>query len=74
MNTVVRMDVGIDTDAARRQRVDARHRRLLASDAQYRDAMPQESIAPLKKNPALRSAELMAAVMGAYADRPALRP
>ena len=72
MNTVVRMDVQADPNEARAGRVAARHAHLLATDAQYRKAMPLESIGELKKNFALRSANLMASVMEAYAERPAV--
>jgi fatty acid CoA ligase FadD9 len=66
------MDVGPDNDAARGARVTARHERLLATDPQYRAAMPLESIGELKKDPRVRMGQLIAAVMEAYADRPAL--
>ena len=72
MNTVVRMDVQADPNQARAERVAQRHAELLATDAQYRDAMPLESVGELKKNFALRSSQLMQAVMEAYADRPAV--
>jgi fatty acid CoA ligase FadD9 len=72
MNTVVRMDVGAEKDETRAARVTARHERLLATDPQYRAAMPLESIGQLKKDPAVRMAQLVAAVMEACADRPAL--
>lgn len=72
MNTVVRMDVQADPNQARGERVAARHAALLATDTQYRAAMPLESLGELKKNFALRSSQMMQAVMEAYADRPAV--
>jgi len=72
MNTVVRMDLGADDDAVRTARVTARHERLVATDSQYRAAMPLEAIGQLKKDSTVRMGQLIAAVMEACADRPAL--
>ena len=72
MNTVVLMDVQADPNEARAERVAARHARLLATDAQYRsrdaarvDRRTQEGLRAALPN-------LMASVMEAYAERPAV--
>lgn len=72
MSTAVRMDRVTDTNQERAQRVAARHERALASDPQYRAAMPPEAVAPLKKDPTVRMGQIISAVMEACADRPAL--
>ena len=73
MNTaVVNMDVGAERNAVRAERVTARHERLLATDAQYRAAMPLEAVGERKKDPAVRMGQLIATVMETYAARPAL--
>ncbi|GAA1963145.1 carboxylic acid reductase [Kitasatospora viridis] len=53
-------------------RTDRRSTHLYATDAQFRDAAPLDTIAEAIRRPGLPLAELVATVMEAYADRPAL--
>lgn len=52
--------------------VAGRLRELLATDAQFRDAMPHESVIEAKMRPGLGLAQIVAACMEGYSERPAL--
>ncbi|MEX2984267.1 carboxylic acid reductase [Streptomyces sp. C36] len=53
-------------------RTDRRSVRLYATDAQFRDAAPLDAVTEAIRRPGLPLADLVATVMEAYADRPAL--
>ncbi|MFI9272808.1 carboxylic acid reductase [Kitasatospora sp. NPDC052896] len=53
-------------------RTDRRSTHLYATDAQFRDAAPLDAVAEAIRRPDLPLADLVATVMEAYADRPAL--
>ncbi|MFF4749676.1 carboxylic acid reductase [Streptomyces sp. NPDC002514] len=53
-------------------RADRRSARLYATDAQFRDTAPLDAVTEAIRRPGLPLADLVATVMEAYADRPAL--
>ncbi|MFF4818533.1 carboxylic acid reductase [Kitasatospora sp. NPDC001309] len=53
-------------------RTDRRSTHLYATDAQFRDAAPLDAVTEAIRRPDLPLADLVATVMEAYADRPAL--
>src|SRR5262249_21300821 len=54
------------------ERLAQRRERLYATDQQFRDTRPDDTVAEAARRPGLRIAEVMATVMEGYADRPAL--
>jgi hypothetical protein len=72
MSADAKMDLRTHRGAERTARITARHARLLETDAQYRAAMPPESVAALKKDQSVRVAQLIAAIMEACAERTAV--
>jgi fatty acid CoA ligase FadD9 len=64
---------GVDAaTGARSERVARRMAELYANDTQVRDARPRKDFASAALRPGMRLSQIVAIVMGGYADRPAL--
>jgi hypothetical protein len=63
--------MGVTTNAWQ-ERVARRTAELYANDAEVRDTRPRKDIAAAVLQPGMRLSQIVAMVMGGYADRPAL--
>ncbi|MBV8224816.1 MAG: thioester reductase domain-containing protein [Verrucomicrobia bacterium] len=66
------MSTATQTTGGGEKRPPNRLERLRASDPQFRDSFPSETVVAAKREPGLRLAQLVQVVMEGYADRPAV--
>jgi fatty acid CoA ligase FadD9 len=66
------MSTATQTTGGGEKRPPNRFERLRATDPQFRDSFPSETVVAAKREPGLRLAQVVQIVMEGYADRPAL--